>query len=234
MPRKGITASLLAALLCLPLPALAQNAAFEQGTNYDRLPIPVGTRDTEKVEVVEVFSYGCIHCKNMQPHIDAWQKDLPEHVDFHRMPANFGQDPWKALAQLYYTVEALGVTEQVHWPIFQAVHERGVNLADPDVMVELVEREAGVEPDTFRDAYNSFGVRSKVQQAQARGGVYRIEGTPTFIVDGMYRVSGEMAGGNEKILDVVDHLVAQRMAAKSGGPGTAESEPAGSGDGGAR
>jgi thiol:disulfide interchange protein DsbA len=196
--------------LCLSFPALAADAGrFEEGTHYERLPIPVDTREPGKVEVVEVFSYGCIHCKNFQPVVDGWREDLPADVDFYRMPATFSQ-PWEVLAQLYYTAEALGVTEQVHAPIFAAIHDRGVNLTDPDLMAELFEREAGVVPADFRKVFSSFSVRSRVQQAHARGLAYRLSGTPTVIVDGTFRVDGRMAGSNAGILQVVDYLVAQR------------------------
>ena len=133
----------------------------------------------------------------------------PESGAVGSMPATFSQ-PWEVLAQLYYTAEALGVTEQVHAPIFAAIHDRGVNLTDPDLMAELFEREAGVAPADFRKVYSSFSVRSRVQQAHARGLAYRLSGTPTVIVDGTFRVDGRMAGSNTGILQVVDYLVAQR------------------------
>jgi protein dithiol oxidoreductase (disulfide-forming) len=212
MLRTAFTATFLAALIAVATPAAAATS-YQEGEHYERLPIPVDTRDPDKVEVVEVFSYGCIHCKTFQPAMDAWQQDLPEHVDFYRMPATFNQS-WEALAQLYYTAEALGVTERVHTAIFQAIHDRGENLTDPDLMAALFEREAGIEPDQFHKVFNSFSVRSRVQQAHARGLAYRLSGTPTLIVDGTFRVDGQMAGGNAEMLNVVDYLVAQRHAAE--------------------
>jgi thiol:disulfide interchange protein DsbA len=137
------------------------------------------------------------------------------------MPATFNQS-WETLAQLYYAAEALGVTERVHHPIFSAVHDRGVNLTDPDLMAELFEKEAGVVPEQFHQVFKSFSVRSRVQQANARGVAYRLSGTPTVIVDGMWRVDGRMAGGNAEMLDVVDHLVAQRHAAQPADPQASE------------
>lgn len=215
MLRNALSVLLLSALLATAHGAMAQTA-YQEGEHYERLPIPVDTRDPDQVEVVEVFSYGCIHCKNFQGEIDAWRKDIPQHVDFHRMPATFNES-WEALARLYYTAEALGVTEQVHGPIFSAIHDRGVNLTEQQLMAELFQREAGVEPDQFQKVFNSFSVRSRVQQANARGLAYRLSGTPTMIVDGMYRVDGRMAGGNAAMLDVVNHLVAQRHDEMAGG-----------------
>jgi thiol:disulfide interchange protein DsbA len=224
MLRIGIIVVLLTTLLAQAVPAWSEAAVYQEGEHFDRLPIPVDTRDPSKVEVVEVFSYGCIHCKNFQGAVDAWREGIPEHVDFYRLPATFNPT-WEALAQLFYTAEALGVTERVHGPAFQAIHDRGVNLTDVDLMAELFEREAGVTPEQFRQVFNSFSVRSRVQQAHARGVTYRLSGTPTIIVDGMYRVDGRMAGGNAEMLDVVNYLVAQRHADDAE---TASSNPAAS------
>lgn len=202
---------LVALGLVLALPSVAEEA-FQEGVHYERLPIPVDTRNGDKVEVVEIFSYACVHCMNFQPIVHQWAEQAPEHVDFYRMPATFN-NAWKALAQSYYTAEALGVTEQVHGPIFAAIHQRGTNLADPALMAELFEREAGVSAEQFNQVYNSFSVRSRVQQADARGRAYRLTGTPTLIVAGEFRVDARMAGGNGAMLQVVDHLVAERRAA---------------------
>jgi thiol:disulfide interchange protein DsbA len=181
----------------------------------------VDTRDSSKVEVVEVFSYGCIHCKNFQPAMEAWRETIGEDVDFYRMPATF-DERWQTLAQLYYTAEALGVTDQVHDAIFTAIFDDGVNLVEPELMADLFESEAGISPEQFNKVFTSFSVRSRVQQAHARGLAYRLSGTPTLIVDGMYRVDGRMAGGNAAMLAVVDYLVAQRRSADEASAAGAE------------
>jgi protein dithiol oxidoreductase (disulfide-forming) len=202
---------LVSLTLTVALPSLGE-VAFQEGVHYERLPIPVETRHGDKVEVVEVFSYACVHCMNFQPIVHQWEQQLPDHVDFYRLPATFN-DAWRALAQAYYTAEALGVTERVHGPIFAAIHQRGVNLADPARMAQIFETEAGISKDQFDQVYNSFSVRSRVQQADARGRAYRLTGTPTLIVDGAFRIDARMAGGNGAMLQVVDHLVAERRAA---------------------
>jgi protein dithiol oxidoreductase (disulfide-forming) len=193
-------------------PQSSSSSQFEEGVHYERLPIPVETRNAQKVEVVEVFSYACIHCKNFQLELDEWRAGIPEHVDFQRMPATFNET-WVALAQAFYTAEALGVTEQVHDPIFSAIHDRNQNLADPALMAEVFQTSAGIKPEQFNQVYRSFSVRSRVQQADARGRAYRLTGTPTLIVDGTFRVDARSAGGNAGMLAVVDHRGAERRAA---------------------
>jgi protein dithiol oxidoreductase (disulfide-forming) len=200
---------LLAAALSVSLQAAAE---FKEGVHYERLPVAVETRNPQKVEVVEVFSYACIHCRNFQPEVEAWRKQAPDHVDFQRLPATFN-DTWKVLAQAFYAAEALGVTEQVHEAIFSAIHDRGRNVADPALMAELFQTTAGVPAERFEQVYKSFGVRSRVQQADARGRAYRLTGTPSLIVDGMYRIDARGVGGSAAMLEVVNHLVAERRAA---------------------
>lgn len=187
-------------------------SGFREGEHYARLPVPIETRDPTRVEVVEVFSYACVHCRNFQPAVNEWHRNAPDSVDFYRMPATFNR-AWAVLAQAYYTAEALGVTDRVHEPIFRAIHDREENLADPDLLAELFEAEAGVPAEQFHRVFNSFSVRSRVDLADGRGRAYRLSGTPTVIVDGLYRVDGGMAGSNNGILRVVEYLVAERQAA---------------------
>ncbi len=202
-----------ALLLCtFVVPARAQE--FTEGVHFAKLPVPVETADPAQVEIVEVFSYACIHCKTFDPTLEAWTETLPEGVHFRRVPAIFDQT-WALFAQAFYTAEVLEVTDAVHTPMFRAIHEQGVDLRDPNLMASLFEQAAGVDPEEFLQVFNSFGVRSRVQQAQAHGRAYGITGVPTLIVDGRYRVDGRMAGNNTNMLAVVEYLVSQRQNAGS-------------------
>ncbi len=177
-----------------------------------RLPVPVQTEDASKVEVVELFSYACIHCKNFDPTLEAWRAEQADDVLFRRVPAIFNKT-WEFLAQAFYAAEVLGIGEKVHHPIFSALHDRGVNLGNPSLMAALFQEVGEVAPEDFTQVFNSFSVRSRVQQADAHGRAYRVTGVPALIVDGVYRVDGKMAGNNTKMLEIVDFLVAERRAA---------------------
>lgn len=188
--------------------ASAGSVGWTEGTHYSRLPVPVRTRSGDKVEVVEVFSYMCIHCFNFDSTLHEWVAGAdPDSVQFRRVPAVFNQ-MWALFAQAYFTAEALGVTEQVHTPLFEAVHRYGQDLRDPEQMAALFERAASVSKKDFDALYNSFSVRSRVEQAVADGRAYRITGVPSLVVNGKYLVDGNMAGNNTNMLKVVDHLVA--------------------------
>ncbi|MCB1683575.1 MAG: thiol:disulfide interchange protein DsbA/DsbL [Pseudomonadales bacterium] len=202
------------ALLVLPVSSLSA-AEFQEGQHYARLAVPVDTVDASKVEVVEVFSYACIHCKTFDPTLEEWRLAQADDVLFRRVPAIFNQT-WALFAQAFYTAELLGVTDRVHTPMFTAIHDEGVDLRDPSLLAELFNQAAGVPPAEFTQVFNSFGVRSRVQQADAHGRAYGITGVPTLIVDGRFRVDGTMAGNNTNMLLIVDFLVEQQRATRLG------------------
>jgi thiol:disulfide interchange protein DsbA len=214
MNMSRLFATLLVAVCVLAATTLLSAAAyaeeFVEGVHYQKLDVPVETQDASAVEVVEVFSYACVHCKTFDPMLETWKTSLSEGVTFRRVPAIFDQT-WAWFAQAYYAAEVLGVSEQVHTPMFVAIHDQGVDLRDPTLMAALFEQAAGVPPAEFTQIVNSFGVRSRVQQADAHGRAYGITGVPTLVVDGLYKVDGRMAGNNTNMLAVVDYLVAQRQ-----------------------
>ena len=205
--------TILAGLLLLLVAPFAGAMEFEEGTHYQRLAVPVATADDTRVEVVEAFSYACIHCKTFEPALEDWWAEQGEGVDFQRLPAIFNST-WALFAQAYYTAEVLGVTDRVHTAIFKAIHEQGMDLRDPDAMALMFETFAGVSRTDFDQVYHSFGVRSKMQQAQAKSRAYGITGTPSMIVDGQFRTDGQLAGSNAMMLEVVDYLVAKQAAAR--------------------
>ena len=186
-------------------------AAYQEGRHYVRLPTPVETRDPDRIEVVELFSYGCIHCFNFDPAVERWLETVPDDVDFHRIPAVFNAY-WAALAQAFYTAELLDVLGEVHTPIFEGVHVYRLEMNREQLLARLFERDADVEQEEFLRVFNSFGVQSRVRKADASTRMYRATGVPTMIVDGIYRIETDMAGGQEQMLDVVDFLVEQERA----------------------
>lgn len=204
------------ALVCLlAVGAQAQERpqrTFEAGRHYQVLPVPVRVADPERLEVVEVFSYGCVHCYMFQESIEDWVEDLDADVNFVRLPAVFDQT-WAYLAKAFYTAEALGVTEAVHGPIFEAIHLRNTNILEPARLAQLFAERADVGEDQFMRVFNSIGVDTRVRQGDAQTRAFRITGTPTMVVQGKYRIDGQMAGSNAAMLEVVDFLLARERAA---------------------
>jgi protein dithiol oxidoreductase (disulfide-forming) len=209
---KLIVAALAAVLALSGASSSAED--FEVGVHYELLPIPVATMDPSRIEVVEVFSYGCPHCFDFDTTIESWRAKQAPDMAFRRVPAMFRSE-WEILAQAFYAAEVLGVTDKVHKSIFEAIHLQGLNPGDPAVLAKVFEDSAGVDGEQFLKVLNSFGVRSKVQQADAQGRLYRLPGVPTLIVNGKYQVNGSrLTGTSIDLLDVVDYLVAKERAAR--------------------
>lgn len=205
------TAAFLAAVFAFSAPASAET--WEEGTHYQKLDTAVRTDSGDKIEVAEVFWYGCPHCYNFKPVVEAWEEGLADDVAFVMMPAALGRS-WEPHARAYYALEAMGDLDKVHDALFDALAGERRPLNTPEALADFV---AGydVDAETFLKNYESFGVNARMQQAQAKIRGARITGVPTMLVNGKYKVSASMAGSHEAALEVVDYLVAQERGAEA-------------------
>ena len=190
----------------LPLAAAAQ--PFQYGEINP--PQPVETKG--KIEVIEFFWYGCPHCYTLEPHIEAWLKSLPPDVEFRRVPAVFSQR-WGHDAAIYYTLEALGLVEKLHRPLFDAIHKNNLRTDSEPALSEWLQKQ-GVDPKKFMDTLKSFGVQSKTRRAVQQTIAYKIDGTPAMAVAGRYTVSAEQGRTQQGMLKAVDTLVAKARTEK--------------------
>lgn len=215
MLNRTLLISLMALITSMTLSAPIAAENYVEGVHYEAIDIPVKTglegEQPLKVEVVEVFSYMCIHCYSFDPLLKLWEQNKAEQAVFNRLPAVFSAD-WELMARAFYTAEILDVSEQMHEPLFEAIHKQPKNLRDEDIMAALFLEHAEIPAAEFTESFNSFFVRSRVMQARAKGRAYGITGVPVMIVNGKYRVGGRMAGSNEAMLDVVDFLVRRELA----------------------
>jgi thiol:disulfide interchange protein DsbA len=216
---KTVLSSLFAFALTLPLAAgaAAQIEKYVAGTHYIELKAPVNTPDDSKIEVLEAFWYGCSHCFRFEPLVADWEAKAADDVDFRRYPAM-----WNALmkihAQIYFTAEAMDAIELVHEPVFDAINVEGNRLQNEKLIGDLFE-ENGIARADFEAAFNSFSVRTKVNQAEKRMQDYEIRSTPNMIVNGKYLITtGEAVRTQAEMLEVVDFLVdkERRAMANSG------------------
>lgn len=208
--RKLVLTAVLAAASLFGLPAFA--ADFQAGKEYEVLSSPVPVAEPGKIEVVELFWYGCPHCYQFEPVINPWVEKLPQDVSFKRIPAMFG-GIWNTHGQLFITLESMGVEKQVHDAVFAAYHQERKKLATPEEMADFLAGK-GVDKDAFLKAYNSFGVKSRVEQAKKLGMAYQISGVPVLIVNGKYRFDLGSAGGPQQTLEVADFLIEKERAAR--------------------
>ena len=210
MSRFAVSLRCLATLAWLAL-GIASASAQVVGKDFQPITPPQPTQSGNKVEVIEFFSYACPHCESLQPSLTAWLKRKPADVDFRRVPAVF-QDSWLPFARLYYTVEAMGLVEQLHHEIFTAIHKQKVRLQDPKVVSDWVATK-GVDKQKFMDTYNSFSVQSLTQRAPDVTRRYNVPFTPALVVDGRYLTGPSMTstGNNvdyDRFFKVLDQMIA--------------------------
>ena len=213
--KKILQATLLVTLLPFGSASLGQIERFVAGTHYQEIANPVNTNDSSKVEVIEAFWYGCSHCFRFEPLIADWENNTPDYVDFVRFPALWN-GLMKVHAQVYYAAEALDSLDVLHEQIFNAINVERNMLQNEDQIGDLFEQH-GVSQSDFESAFNSFSVRTKVNQAEKRMTDYGIRSTPNMIVNGKYLVAtGENVRTQQEMLDIVDFLVEKERSAMSG------------------
>lgn len=192
----------------------AAQALFQEGVHYQRLNQAIPAGGGERPEVVEIFSYRCIHCFNFKPVVEQWLETKPDNVEFILVPVSFGREDWALMARAHYAAEELGVVDRLETAMYDALHVEGKRLATVDEVAEVFVAE-GVEREAFDEAFNSFAVETKLRRADELARRYRVSGTPTLVINGQYVISGSMAGSNARMFDVAEFLL-RRDGAISG------------------
>jgi protein dithiol oxidoreductase (disulfide-forming) len=196
---KRIAAVIFAISALLPLGAAAQ-----QKYAYSEIKPAVPVETEGKIEVVEFFWYGCIHCYNLEPAVEKWEKTLPKDVQFRRIPAVFN-DRWAIDASIFYTLEAMGLLEKLHRPLFDAIHQSRLRTDSQKEFLAWLEKQ-GVDPKKFTETMKSFGVQSKMRRAAQLTALYKIDGTPAMAVNGRYTVSTEQGRTQAGMFETVNYL----------------------------
>lgn len=189
-------------------------AGFVEGRHYRRLsPTQPTTTSPDSVEVNEFFMYSCIHCYNLEPFVEAWLEEKPDFIDFVPVPTTWNAGV-EMHARAYYTAEALGKLEEMHWPFFREMHNAQNFLETPDKMVEFFGR-FGVSREEFESVFESFAVNTKVNRATELIRRYRVDSTPTIVVNGKYVTSVGMAdpqaGNPERLFELIELLAAAEL-----------------------
>lgn len=176
------------------------------GHNYEMVTPLQPTQSGDKIEVLEIFWYGCPHCYHFEPELEAWIENKPDDVEFRRMPGVFRQN-WIPHAKAFYTAEKLGIQDKIHTPLFNAIHQNHQKIYTDDAILDFVDNLGDVDGEAFRKAYDAFSVESRVKQAMRLSRAYGIKGVPAIIINGKYWSSGSLAGSYPELLKVVDALV---------------------------
>ena len=200
--RRTLIAALATVAVPLPLSLRAQQGA---DAGYTTLANALPVENPRKVEVAEFFWYGCIHCYNLEPAIEAWLPKLPQDAYFRRIPAVFNER-WALDAAIFYAFDALGVLGKLHRPFFDAIHKDHLNTGNPAALNEWLGKN-GVDPKKFEATTKSFGVQSKVKRAAQLAVASKIDGTPALMVHGRYTISAEQGSTPEGMLANAERLI---------------------------
>jgi thiol:disulfide interchange protein DsbA len=202
---KIVTRWMFALMLPMLVSMTACADAYTQGQDYIELSNPQPTSSGDKIEVVELFWYGCPHCYHLDPFLEEWVASKPDDVEFVRMPAVLGKR-WVLLAKAYYTAELLGNLDKIHLALFKALHEDKNKINDEAALQDFFV-DQGVSAEDFKNTFNSFAVSVKVNNAKQMTRRYSLTGVPTIIVNGKYSTSPGLARSNEGVIKVMNYLV---------------------------
>ena len=221
---------LMAALIStalLTLGSSAQAANWVAGKHYSVIPQAQRTNVAPgKVEVMEVFSYGCPACNQFRPVMKKLKASLPANAQLVYLPASWNNaEAWPMFQRAYLTAASLGVAEKAHDAMFDAIWTTGeLGVSDPQTRrlktklptiedaAKLYQRVTGVKAADFVSASKSFGVDLKMRQADSQITAMQVSGTPTLVVNGKYRVNNENLSGGDEIIELVKFLVARESA----------------------
>jgi thiol:disulfide interchange protein DsbA len=192
----------------------AAKADWEAGKNYFLVDPPQPTATGDKVEVLEVFSYACVHCAHFQPYAEKLRAALPAYAEFDYMPAVFTPQ-WEPFARAFYTAQSLGVLKETHQALFDAIHRDHLPMRSIEDLATFYAKH-GVDRAKFLAASGSFEVERKLARARDIVRADGIDGTPSIVVNGKYRATGASAGGYEQLIELVKWLVEKEHAAKAG------------------
>ena len=179
----------------------------QMGTEFDKTVQAIPTETPNKIEVTELFWYGCSHCYQMDPLLNAWVKKLPADVVFKRLPG-LPNASWAPMAKTYYAMEVLGVLEKLHTPLFEAIHkQKSLNPTDEKAAIDWVMKQGGFDKKKVEEAFGSFSMNTNLNRAANFFRASGATGVPSFVINGQFITSSTMAGGNGQALKTVDYIV---------------------------
>lgn len=211
MQRRVFTQALASSALVAPVlwPQWANaQAALREGSDFRRLgrTAPVDA-PAGKIEVVEFFSYTCVHCYNFVPVFNNWKQTVAADVVIKRSPVGFNAS-FEPLQRLFYTLEAMGKLDTHHDRVFKSIHEDRQRLNNLDAMAQWAQRN-GLDRNQFVQTFNSFGVAGKARRATQLQDAYEVEGTPSLGIAGRFYVPGQAA----RTVQIANALIQQTRQA---------------------
>lgn len=222
LPRRLFCTALLG--LAAGFAALSASAADPQaGTHYLVLPAAQPTDTGRQVEVIEFFAYYCPHCYAFEPALEAWVKKQGDNIVFKRVHIQGGAGVLPQ-QRLFYTLDAMGLLNQYHQKVFDAMHQQRLRLSSDEQVFDWAAQN-GIDRAKFVETYRSFGIQAKLRRAAAMMDAYGVDRWPLVVVDGRFVTSPSHAGAGapegtteaqqqQAALQAMDFLVAKAKADK--------------------
>lgn len=179
---------------------------YAPGKGYELISSPQPILADGRIHVEEIFWFGCPHCFTLEPSIEKWKAGLADNVAFSKMPASFNKT-WATHAQLFYTIEALGLAKKLNSAVFKAIHVNKQRLASQEEQRDFIVANSDVSAEKFDRTYRSFSVKSQMKRADKRIRNYQITGVPAVVVNGKYLVSVSTAGSEQEFFNVLNYLI---------------------------
>jgi thiol:disulfide interchange protein DsbA len=222
MMRKSLFSSLLLALLFVGATSRA-DTNWVEGKNYFKIQPAQPTSTPGKIEVMEVFSYGCPACNHFYPTAEKIRAALPPNAVMVYLPAAFNTaEDWPMFQRAYLTALAMGISEKTHGAMFDAIWKNGeLAITDPQTdrlknplpsiedAAKFYARKTGIKADDFVATSKSFSIDAQMRRADQLIKTYKVPSTPTMIINGKYRLDTTSAGGLDQIVELVKYLVAK-------------------------
>ena len=187
--------------------AASAQEQMTEGKEYLRLKNPQAVESGAKIEVIEFYSYGCNHCRDLEEFLGPWTKKVPADVAFKRVPVAF-QPAWVTLGKIYYTLEALG-REDLTPKVFLAIHSTGTKLHEEKVFFEWAGNN-GLDAAKVQEMWGSFAVNSKMNRAKTLAANYQVDSVPMLFVDGKFKIQPHLLKGSHKdVPAALDFLIAK-------------------------
>ena len=197
-------------ILMLISGSAAAQMTFTEGNDYQLVMPAVKTSQPDKVVVTEIFWYGCPHCFRFEPYVERWSAGLPEGVVFEQVPSSLNPR-WTEHARAYYAFKMMDAHEQTHKALFDAIHLKRQRLMSLDTIAEFA-ADMGLDEKLFRENAYSFPVETQIRKNIQKEKRYGHQGVPAVIVNGKYLISASLAGSNERMIEIMNFLIAKELA----------------------
>jgi protein dithiol oxidoreductase (disulfide-forming) len=203
----------LSALFATAATVFAFSAIAQAEKDIVPLRNPQPVENDGKIEVIEFFGYGCIHCAHLEPKLEEWIKRQPADVRVKRVPIEYASKGVESIP-IYYTLEAMGLLDKLHQKVFDAIHTENLVAGNPAAFNKWLEKQ-GVDPAKYEQVKQSFAVSGKAARAKKMVMDYEIASTPTIVVNGRFAVQ-QPGGGNgaERMFVNIDRLIAEARKAQ--------------------